>query len=242
MRSARYVAMVLASGAIAGAVFGLVNAALTAPYIEGATLLEAQGMGGAGVAGEAAFWAEYGEYREWQAGGAMLASVVLGCAFAAMYGLVYAAYGRHVPGATGGAKAFALAGAMWMALYVVPLAKYPPALPGDGDPATLDVRIALHVALVLISGVSAICLHRASIGAAGAKKAPFAAAWVAIVLAAVALMPPSPDAASSPQASIDAFRAMSAVGMTAYWVTLPAVFGVLWRRYGRGVRMWAPRG
>ncbi len=242
MRSARFIAIVLASGAMAGLVFGSTSSILAGPYLEGAVMLEAQGIARAGVPNEDAFWAGYAEYRGWQGGGALLASVVLGCAFAAMYGLVYLLYGRHVPGATNRTKEFALAGAMWLALYIVPIAKYPPGLPGDGDPATLDMRIALHVTIVLISGISAICLHRASVGASGIKKAPFAAAWVTIVITAVVLMPSSPDTAMSSQSSIDAFRATSAIAVTAYWVALPAIFGAFWRRYGHDVHMRAPRG
>lgn len=233
MGAAGLLVAVIVSGAAAGAVFGAVTQALAVPYIEAATLAEAQAMAGPG--GGAAFWAGYADYRAWQGAGAMAAAVVLGCAFAALYAAVYLAYGHRLRGGAA-ARAYALAGAMWLALYAVPAIKYPPALPGEGSAETLGARIGLHAIMVAVSGGAAIGLHRASLGSRWPRRALYPAAWVLVVAAAAALLPshPAPE-----QAAGDAwgFRAASAAAVAAYWASLPAALVPLARRLGG----WAPR-
>lgn len=227
MGSTGLVAAVLVSGAIAGAVFGAVTHVLAVPYIEEATLAEARGAAGAG-AGEA-YWDGYYGYREWQGGGAVTASVVLGVAFAALYGVVYLAYGHRLPGRGEAARACVLAGAMWLALYAVPAIKYPPALPGEGSAETLGARLGMHALLVAVSGASAIALHRASLGARWPRAALYPAAWALVVVAAWAALP---DSAAPAAEGAWGFRAASAVSVAAYWAALPAAFVPLVRLLG----------
>lgn len=224
MRAAGFVAAVIISGAAAGAVFGIVTQALAVPHIEAATLAEAR------AAGAAAGWDAYAEYRGWQGAGAAVASIVLGCAFAALYGAVYLAYGHRLPCRSATARAYILAGAMWLALYAVPAAKYPPSLPGEGSAETLGARLGLHAALLAVSGASALALHRASLGARGPRRALYPAAWVAIVAVAMAALPAHPGAEAAQGAW--EFRAASAAAVAAYWAALPAVFVPLSRRLG----------
>lgn len=223
-------AAVIVSGAAAGAVFGAVTMALASPYIEAATLAEAQATG----AGGAAFWADYAVYREWQGAGAMAASVVLGCAFAALYAAVYLAYGHRLPGGTA-ARAYMLAAAMWLALYAVPAIKYPPSLPGEGSAETLGARVGLHALMVAVSGGAAIALHRASLGSRWPRRAIYPAAWVLVVAAAAALLPAHPGADGASEGALG-FRAASAAAVAAYWAALPAALVPLARRLGG----WAP--
>jgi len=227
MGVAGLLAAVVVSGAAAGAVFGAVTQGLAVPHIEAATLAEAQALAGAG--GGAAFWAGYADYRAWQGAGAMAASMVLGCAFAALYAAVYLAYGHRLPGGAA-ARAYALAGAMWVALYAVPAIKYPPALPGEGSAETLGARVGLHAALLAISGGSAIVLHRASLGSRWPRRAIYPAAWAITVAAAVALLPGHPGGAG--EGAAWEFRAASAAAVAAYWAALPAALVPLARRLG----------
>lgn len=227
MGVAGIVAAALVSGAIAGAAFGAVTHLLAVPYIEEATLAEARAAAGAG-AGEA-YWEAYSGYRAWQGAGAMAASVVLGVAFAALYGAVYLAYGHRLPGRGQAARACVLAGAMWLALYAVPAAKYPPALPGEGSAETLGARLGLHALLMAVSGASAIALHRASLGARWPRVAIYPAAWILVVaLASAALPGHGPEAPGGEWG----FRAASAAAVAAYWAALPAAFVPLARLLG----------
>lgn len=228
MGSAGLVAAALLSGAIAGAVFGAAAHVLAGPYIEAATLAEARGAAGAGAGAE--YWDSYAGYREWQGAGAAGASVVLGVAFAALYGAVYLAYGHRLPGRGGAARACVLAGAMWLALYAVPAAKYPPALPGEGSAEALGARLGLHALLVAVSGASAVALHRASAGARWPRLALYPAAWVAVVALAAAALP---DHGPAGAAGEWGFRAASAASVAAYWAALPAAFVPLSRLLGR---------
>ena len=212
---------------------------LVGPYLEAAIMSEAVAEATSISPNRTEmFWFEYNEYREWQRSGAILSAVIIGVLISALYGLVYALYERSIPGRGHVQKTVVLAGAMWLALYIVPLAKYPTVLPGDGDPATLEIRTMWYVVLIALSGISAVLLHRVSLMLRGSRKAVPAVLWVAIVALAVIMMPQNPDTITTQQDMLNEFRILSAVSITTYWAVLGIVFGVLWKRFGRSVKVW----
>ncbi len=229
------VVVVIAAGALAGLVYGAVNAILVNPYLETAIEMENQAMFAAGLATDTAeFRAEYDSYREWQRGGQLLASAVLGAAFGSLFGVVFLFSERMLPGGSHMTKALALAGIMWCAMYMVPFIKYPANPPAVGDPETILIRTLLYVALVAASGLGALGAAKIYSHLAhgfGSRRAVCVAVtcYVSLVLVLYASLPSNPDPAPAiDQSLLDGFRAASAVGVTAFWISLGAIFGMFW--------------
>lgn len=240
MQVIRFVAIVLCSGAISGLILGATNIVLVEPYLDVAIMNEAQEEASSIEPDEIdVFWFEYDKYRQWQKGGAVLAAVLLGTAVSALYGLVYALYAKSLPSTDRIQKAHGLAAAMWLALYIVPFIKYPPVLPGDGDAETLAMRTAWYVTLIILSGVTTISLYHVSRTLTRAKKLIPIIAGITIISVSIVAMPSNPDIVSSPQDTLNAFRATSLVSVTIYWVMLGIVFSLLWRRFGHDLQVGA---
>ena len=93
MKTIVFIAIVLASGALAGLVHGTVNFAIVEPYLDQAIGIENQSLFASGEAEDnLEFWAEYESYRVWQKSGQVLAGVILGIAMGSLFGIVYALY------------------------------------------------------------------------------------------------------------------------------------------------------
>jgi predicted cobalt transporter CbtA len=104
--------------------------------------------------------------REVQAGlglftGIAVYSAAFGGLFALAFALAYGRMGEFSPRAT----AALLAGAGFVAVYVVPILKYPPNPPSVGDAGTIGVRTALCFSMIALS-------LAAMIGAGMARPAP----------------------------------------------------------------------
>lgn len=224
MKALTFIAITLLSGAVAGTVLGLANQAAVEPFIAQAIELENQQ---AASEGEMADPTELAGYRMWQRGGSIAAGAVLGTSLGALFGLVFA-YGRSsLPGSSNLKKALVLAGIMWLVLYLVPAVKYPANPPAVGDPATIYERQGLYVAIIAISGLSALALAllRKRIGRVAAP-----AAYAAIMAAAFAFLPPNPDEITAPMDLVTGFRLASGSTMTMFWVLQGAILGALWDR------------
>lgn len=227
MKALTFIAITLLSGALAGTFLGIINQGIVEPYINAAIEIENQ----AAAQGEIIDPAELSAYRIWQRSGSIAAGAVLGMSLASLFGIVFA-YGRlALPGSTNLKKALVLAGIMWLALYFVPAIKYPANPPAVGDPETIYLRQGLYMAMLAISGLSAL-----SIGMAYKKMPPrfrrFAApaAYAAIVAAAFFALPANPDEITAPMDLVNSFRIASGVTMTMFWVLLGAILGALWDR------------
>ncbi|HEX9678184.1 CbtA family protein [Nitrososphaera sp.] len=228
MKSLTFIAITLLSGALAGTVLGLVNQGVVEPYISAAIELENQA---AAAGGEIIDPAELATYRIWQRGGSIAAGAVLGMSLGALFGVVFA-YGRNLlPGSTNLKKALALAGIMWLALYIVPAIKYPANPPAVGDPETIYVRQSLYMVIIAISGFAALALGAAYKKIpAGSRKFIAPAAYAAVVVVVFSTLPANPDEITAPMDLVNSFRIATGATMTMFWVLLGAIFGVLWDR------------
>ena len=230
-----FVVIVLGSGASAGLVHGAVNFAVVEPYLDRAILDENQRLFASGDAEDTPeFWAEYEGYRAWQKGGQILSGVVLGTSVGALFGAVFALSRGALPGGDDLRRSLVLAGIMWLTIYAIPFLKYPPNLPGSGSGDTVVERVVLYLAFMAISGFGAVAFHRVSRALRGRAKLASLAGYGALVCAAFLAMPDSPD--TEPLASedplVNGFRAMSVVGVTAFWASAGIMLGLLWRRIG----------
>ena len=227
MKAVTFIAITLLSGAIAGTILGLVNQIAVEPFIAQATELENQQ---AASQGEMVDPTELAGYRIWQRGGSIAAGAVLGMSLGALFGLVFA-YGRSsLPGSTNVKKALVLAGIMWLVLYLVPAIKYPANPPAVGDPATIYERQGLYVAIITISGLSAlgVALLRRRMGSVAKVAVP--AIYAAVMAGAFLLLPPNPDEITAPMDLVTGFRLASGATMTMFWVLQGAILGLLWDR------------
>jgi predicted cobalt transporter CbtA len=226
MKTLTFIAVTLFSGALAGIVLAILNQGIVEPYIERAIAIENQR---AEAHGEMVNPIDFEAYRVWQKGGSVAAGAVLGMSYGALFGLVFA-YGRNsLPGSTNVKKALVLAGIMWFVLYVAVELKYPANPPAVGDPATIGLRQSLWVAMISISGLSALGLSLVRKKAGMPKFAP-AGMYAAIVAAAFFALPANPDAITAPMDLVNGFRLASGATMTIFWFLMGAILGVLWDR------------
>jgi predicted cobalt transporter CbtA len=228
MRTLTFIAITLFSGAIAGAILGIINQIIVEPFIQQAIDIENQN---AIAAGELFNPSEYAAYRIWQRGGEIAAGTVLGLSIGALFGIVFAYARSSLPGSNNKKKALILAGIMWLALFLVPAFKYPANPPAVGDPETIYYRQNLYLAFVAVSGFSALSLaflYRKIGSAVQAKKVILPAAYVAIMAAAFVVMPANPDQISAPTDLVVNFRIASAFTMSVFWGLLGMVLGSFW--------------
>lgn len=218
------------AGCSAGVIHGLVNLVLVEPYLDKAIGIENQHMFASGEAKDTPqFWAEYYSYRAWQKGGQLLAGAILGTSVGALFGIVFG-YSRNIlPGNSFTKKALVLAAIMWITLYLIPFAKYPANPPTVGDPATIVLRETLYVSFIAISGFGALGFYQIYKRLKSRKVVAFLG-YAGLVGAAFALMPQNPDAITAPMDLINGFRAVSIVGVSAFWLSVGLILGVLWQK------------
>jgi predicted cobalt transporter CbtA len=228
MKSLVFIAITLLSGAIAGTILGAINQGVVEPFIEQAIAIESQN---AAASGEIINPVEFAAYRLWQRGGEIAAGTILGLSMGALFGIVFAYARGSLPGSSNKKKALALAGVMWLVLFLVPAFKYPANPPAVGNPETIVYRQSLYMALVAISGASALglaFLYRRMKGAKNNKKVIVPAIYAAIMAGAFLAMPPNPDAISAPMDLVISFRIASASTMSVFWGVLGIVLGSFW--------------
>jgi hypothetical protein len=176
--------------------------------------------------------------------GTMVYSIALGGLFALTFSVCWGRVGRL------GARPLAalLAGAGFVAVYLVPYLKYPANPPSVGSPETIGYRTALYfgmVALSIAAMVVAFNLGRSLVGRFGCWHAALAgAAAYMVLIAAASLLMPSIDEVPQvfPATLLWDFR-LVALGMQAIlWTILGLGFGelaertVVSRRFSPAVR------
>ena len=230
MRTSLFIGIVLLAGCSAGVIHGLVNLALVEPYLDRAIGIENQHMFASGDAKDSPqFWAEYYSYRAWQKGGQLLAGAILGTSIGALYGIVFGYSKNILPGNTVLKKALVLAAIMWLTLYLIPFAKYPANPPTVGDPETIVTRQMLYVVYIAISGFGALGFYQLYKRLKGRKMIAFIG-YAGLMSAAFVLMPQNPDAITTSMDLVNGFRAMSIVGVSAFWLSIGLILGVLWQK------------
>lgn len=230
MRTSLFIIIILLSGCSAGLIHGLVNLALVEPYLDKAIGIENQHMFASGDAKDTPqFWAEYYSYRAWQKGGQLLAGAILGTSVGALFGIVFG-YARNIlPGKSFTKKALVLAAIMWVTLYLIPFAKYPANPPTVGDPETILLRQMLYVAFIAISGLGVLGFYQV-FKRLKSKRFVAVLGYAGFIAITFAIMPQNPDAVTAPTDLVNGFRAMSLVGVSAFWLSVGLILGVLWQK------------
>jgi predicted cobalt transporter CbtA len=200
---------------------------LVEPFIDQAIDIENQN---AIAAGEPFVLEEYNAYRFWQKGGEIAAGTILGLSMGGLFGVVFAYSRDSLPGSNNKKKALVLAAVMLVVLYIVPVLKYPANPPAVGDPETIYVREILYIALLAISGFSALglaFLYR-KLGKNRAKKVVVPAIYIGIIAVAFVALPPNPDEITAPMDLVTSFRIASGFTMIVFWALLGIILGAFW--------------
>ncbi|KEQ56853.1 putative cobalt transporter subunit protein [Marine Group I thaumarchaeote SCGC RSA3] len=232
MKTVIFLAIVLVSGAIAGTIHGMTNLVMVEPYLDEAIGIENQNLFASGEEEDTPqFWVEYNSYRDWQKGGQVLAGAILGTSVGALFGIVYALSRHALPGKNDLRKTLVLAGIMWLTIYLIPFLKYPANPPTVGDGETVVLRAVLYLSFIAISGFGAVGLYQLYKRLKQNTKVLAFVGYAVFIGIVFALMPPNPDEVTAPMDLVDGFRAMSAVAVSVFWVSVAVVLGSLWHKF-----------
>jgi len=229
LRILPFLAITIFSGAVAGAILGIINLGLVEPYIDQAIAIEVQNSISSG---EKVNLAELADYRIWQKGGEIAAAAIYGISIGALFGIVFAYARNSLPGDNNKKKALFLAGVLWFVLYFVVALKYPANPPAVGDPETIYYREALYVGFIAISGFTALALallwNRVQLKS---KKIVLPLVYAGIMIAAYVALPPNPDTISISMELVQTFRIWTALTIGIFCGILGLIFGSLWDRF-----------
>lgn len=230
MRTSLFIGIILLAGCSAGIIHGLVNLVLVEPYLDKAIGIENQHMFASGDAKDTPqFWAEYYSYRAWQKGGQLLSGAILGTSIGSLYGIIFGYSRNALPGNSFAKKALVLAAIMWLTLYIIPFAKYPANPPTVGDPATIVLRQELYVTFIAISGFGAFGFYQIYKRLKSRKIIAFLG-YAGLVGGAFVLMPQNPDVITTSMDLVNGFRIVSVIGVSAFWLSVGLILGVLWQK------------
>ena len=230
MKSIIFIAIVLISGTLAGAIHGTVNFVIVEPYLDQAIGIENQNLFASGEEEDnPQFWADYEEYRIWQKSGQVLAGMILGIAMGSLFGIVYALSRNSLPGKNDVTKAVILAGIMWIAIYLIPFLKYPANPPTVGDGETVALRAILYIIFILISGIGAVVFYKLSKKFQNNKKYLMLFGYVVFIVIAFFVMPENPDEITAPMNLVNEFRLMSILGVSSFWGSIGIILGLFWK-------------
>jgi predicted cobalt transporter CbtA len=129
-----------------------------------------------------------------------------------------------------------LAGAAFVAVYLVPFAKYPANPPSVGNPDTIGYRTELYfgmIVIAIIAMVAAVNLGRALLKRYGTWNASIAGGAVFLVLVGIAyyLMPSINEVPDGfPAALLWQFRTVALALQLTLWTSLGLLFGWLTER------------
>ena len=171
--------------------------------------------------------------REVQAGVGLFTGIaVYSAAFGGLFALAFAlAYGRMVAFAPR-ATAALLAGAGFVAVYIVPILKYPPNPPSVGEAETIGMRTALYFSMIALSLAAIICAGMVRVrlqprfGAWNACLIAAAVYLVAMIIAGVVLPVVNEVPEQFPADVLWQFRIASIGAQLLLWTTLGLGFGV----------------
>jgi len=232
MKTVIFIIIVLASGALAGLVHGSANLFLVEPYLDEAIGIENQNLFSSGEEDDTLeFWVEYKQYRDWQKGGQIFAGVILGTSIGALFGIIFALSRNSLPGNNNIKKALILAGIMWLTIYFIPFLKYPANPPTVGEADTVVLRGILYLSIIAISGFAALGFFKLSKKLKNQKKFVALFGYVIFMSVVFITMPENPDEITAPMDLVNEFRMMSILAVSAYWIVLGIILGVLWNRF-----------
>jgi len=171
--------------------------------------------------------------RKVQAGiGLFTGVIVYSAAFGGLFALAFAVAWGRIGALDPRALAAVLAALGLVAVYLVPILKYPANPPSVGEPETIGTRTALYfsmIALSLAAMIAAGMLRKALLQRCGAWNAMLIAggAYLVTMIAAGWILPPVNEVPPEfPAVVLWQFRVASAGGQLILWVTLGLAFGV----------------
>ncbi len=217
----------LARGAVAGALAGLVSSlwslVLVEPVLQRAIDLEGAGDGPVSRPVQRLV-------------GLPVGTTLVGIAVGLLFALVYQAVPSRI---APWSRSLGLALGAFLALVLVPQLVYPGNPPGVGSADTIGQRTGSYLAAMLlgtavvVSGYAALRdLARRGVPAP-VRQSAVAVGVVLIVAAGYALLPPFPDPVEAPASLVWQFRVLSLGGLAVLYAVLGAAFGVLTERADR---------
>jgi drug/metabolite transporter (DMT)-like permease len=230
MKTFSFLVIVIIAGLLAGLVHGMLNIVIVEPYLDNAIGIENQRLFAEGHAKDTPqFWQKFSDYRIWQKQGSIVSGAILGIATGALFGLVFAYSRRALPTQNDIVKALILGTIMCATIFFIPFLKYPANPPTVGEPDTIAFRASTYALFVALSGIGAIGFSLVYKKMRNKKILAFVgyAGFIAIMFV---VMPPNPDPIMTPMEIVNGFRAVSAITMTAYWVTNAVILGWLWSK------------
>jgi hypothetical protein len=213
-----FITITLFSGAISGALLGLINQGMVEPFIDKAIGIETQKQVNAGKIID---FAQQSQYRIYQKEGEIVAATVLGTSLASLFGVVFVYSRSSLAGSNNKKKALILAGLMFFVLFLVPALKYPANPPAVGNPATIYYRESLFIGFIAVSGFSTLglaLLYR-KLGKNQSKRKigiPLII-YAAVMVGAYVIFPSNPDNITIPMGLIMSFRTASVSTIGVFW-------------------------
>ena len=168
--------------------------------------------------------------------GLFTAFAVYGASFGGLFALAFAVVFGRVGRARALPTAVWLAGAVFVAVVLVPFLKYPANPPAIGDPETIGSRTALYFSMIAISVLSAVAAVRLARQAAarwGETAGPLVGvgAFVVLVVAAGLALPAVNEVPRDfPATTLWHFRVASLGTQLVLWSSLGLLFGAAAQR------------
>jgi predicted cobalt transporter CbtA len=232
MKTFTFITITLLSGAISGALHGLINQGMVEPFIDKAIGIETQKQVNAGKIID---FAQQSQYRIYQKEGEIVAATVLGISLASLFGVVFAYSRSSLAGSNNKKKALILAGLMFFVLFLVPALKYPANPPAVGNPATIYYRESLFIGFIAVSGFStlglALLYRKLGKNQSKRKSGIPLIIYAAIMISAYLVFPPNPDRITIPMDLIMSFRIASVFTTSIFWGLLGIIFGAFWDKF-----------
>lgn len=223
----------LVVGAIAGLLAGIFAFVFGEPRVQDAIDIENAASAHASlVSVPLAHISDWAVSRGEQRGGLFLATALYGIAAGGMFSIAFAVLRGRGSQRTDWELATRLAGAIFVAIVLVPFIKYPPNPPAVGDPETIGERTAYYVVLLVGSALAMLAAARVmwSMKAAAAPwSRPLAGAGTFIVVAgglALALPGIQEVPKDFPAPLIWEFRLSSLGTQAVLWAALGIGFGI----------------
>ncbi|HYO00137.1 MAG TPA: CbtA family protein [Actinomycetota bacterium] len=220
----------MVAGLLGGLASGLFLLVVGEPSIDQAIRLEHAAS--AGHASEEVFT------RGEQHLGMVLASGLFGLAVGGVLGILLYVLGRRMAG-TPWERSMKIALAGFGAFFLVPFLKYPANPPGVGDPATVGIRTAGYLFLVLVSVAGCfLCLAvsrrlQARGTPAHNRHLTVAATYLLLVGTAFVALPPAVKPDGIPSGLLWEFRMASIGGQAVLWTCTGVILGLLSMRSQR---------
>jgi len=207
------------------------NLVIVEPYLDQAIAIENQNLFLTGEEEDTKqFWVEYYDYRIWQKGGQIIAGMILGTSFGALFGIVYALSRNSLPNKKHIGNSMILAGIMWFTLFVIPFLKYPANPPTVGDAETVVLRGILYISFIAISGFAALGFYKLFKKLKNQKKTTSIIVYAVFISVVFFLMPENPDEVTAPEELVNQFRMASFITSTVFWFSLAIILGIFWQK------------